>query len=232
MCLRTHNRYAPPWEVMVLVANHLEPKALAMAACVCKSWFTSMSSDHLWKPFCSTRFPSLSRLQATDPAVSYRRLYSLGYSSAKRRLREPLKPRLSLENLTFAIDVHGGDSCIVTIVKPGGELDIDPNAVFRFDIDVHCENLVVFDVLDNLKLTWNVVLNGFKGVFTVMESKGKGSFVPETKGWFSEELPSPGCCSSMGTSGLVADVSIGLRGSSSGKKMVEKITNLLVSIYT
>ncbi|KAH7845121.1 hypothetical protein Vadar_017713 [Vaccinium darrowii] len=61
--------------------------------------------------------------------------------------------------------------------------------------------------------------------------KGKGGFVGGSDGWFTEELPPPGCCLGGGGtgSGLVADLRFGLRaeegGSGSGgrKVVVEKV---------
>ncbi|KAL0428504.1 UNVERIFIED_CONTAM: hypothetical protein Slati_3025200 [Sesamum latifolium] len=95
----------------------------------------------------------------------------------KRRVQKPLKPHLSLHDLFFAVDVQTSRESVVTVVKPGGELKLDKNGVFRFDIEVESEKLVGFEALDSLRITWNVVLEGFKGVFTMMDCKGKGSFV-------------------------------------------------------
>ncbi|RVW36014.1 putative F-box protein [Vitis vinifera] len=129
---------SPPWEVLLLVAHYLDPKALAISSCVSRSWSISMSSDHLWQPICSAHFPSLCNLRAADPTVPYRRLYAIGYVSVKRRLRSPSKPRLSLDDVVFAIDVQCRDSGIVTIAKPASDLEPDPNGLFRFDMEV-CE---------------------------------------------------------------------------------------------
>ncbi|XP_028069201.1 probable F-box protein At5g04010 [Camellia sinensis] len=203
----TSGSSSPPWQVLVLVANHLDPKILAIASCVSKSWFISMSSDHLWQPICSTHFPSLSTLHFADSTVPYHHLYALGRISAKRRLQKPRKPHLSLNNLMFTIDVHNNNSRVFTVLKLGAELKTDPNDMFRFDIDVDGEKILVGDDdLGGLRLAWNVVLEGYKGVFTMMECRGRGS----DGWWFSEELPSPGCCSGVGTSGLVADLRLGL----------------------
>lgn len=47
----------------------------------------------------------------------------------------------------------------------------------------------------------------------MMDCEGKVSFSPVAEGWFSEELPSPGCCSSTEVaSGMVADVKLGFCG--------------------
>ncbi|XP_059645871.1 probable F-box protein At5g04010 [Cornus florida] len=218
------------WEVVFLVADHLDPKTLAMASCVCKSWSITMSSEYLWKQICTTHFPSISNLRAVDPAVPYRRLYAIGYESVKRRLREPLKPRLSLADIIFTIDiVHLGTSRVVTIVKPGGELDIVPYGLFRFYIELEDDDddhMVVFDALeDDLKFTWNVVLGGFKGVFTVMDvCKGKGCF-KGTEGWFLVDVPS--CFSGVTThTEFKAEIKLGLRSSNWGheKMVIEKLS--------
>ncbi|CAK9185922.1 unnamed protein product [Ilex paraguariensis] len=230
---KSPSKCSPPWLVLGLVSNHLDPKTLAMASCVCKSWSVSMSSDHLWQRICSTHYPSLSNLRAANPAVSYRRIYALGCMSVKRRLRKAPKPRLSLDNLVFAVDVrNAGNTPIFAVLKFGGELDIDPSGVFRFHIDVKKESLLVFDGLSNLRLSWNVVLKGFQGAFSMMDCEGRGTCVPGTEGWFSEELPSPGCCSGGGAaSGLVADLRLWLRAT--GEKMVvEKVSVGVLSMVS
>nr|DAD18574.1 TPA_asm: hypothetical protein HUJ06_020037 [Nelumbo nucifera] len=103
----------PPWEV--LVAHYLDPKTLAMASCVCKSWSVSMSSDHLWKPICFTHYPSLSTLRFLDTAVSYHRLFAPGQSSCRHCLRSPSVPHISLDHLIFTMDIIHGDSNILTL---------------------------------------------------------------------------------------------------------------------
>ncbi|CAI9765644.1 unnamed protein product [Fraxinus pennsylvanica] len=232
MSLKLCSNSSPPWQVLVLVANHLDPKTIAIASCVCKSWSISMSSDHLWQPICAAQYPSLSNLHASaNAAVSYSKLYALGYMSEKRRVQKPLKPHLSLQDIFFAIDINDKRSCIATIIKPGGELEVDKNGVFRFDIDVESDKLVAFDTTDNLRITWNVVMKGFESVFTMMECKGKGNFVLGLQGWFSKELPLPGCCLSGGASGLVADLRLGLR-ISGGKVVVEKMSVGVLSVVS
>lgn len=116
------------------------------------------------------------------------------------------------------------------MVKPGSELRSD--GVFRFDLGACDGNSVK---VDGLRVTWNVVLEGYKGVFTMMDcGKGKGGFVVgSSDGWFTEDLPRPpggGCCCSGGGGtggGLVADLRLGLRGAEEGggggKVVVEKV---------
>lgn len=219
---------------MVLVANHLDDaKTLALAACVCKSWCICMSSDHLWKPICAAIYPSLSNLRTADATLSYHKLYTLGYLSDKRRLQiqKPIKPRLSLGNLIFAIDIYNNKSCLLTIVKSGAELGVDNRCVFRFDLEINDDKLLGIDVVDNLRITWNVVLDGFKSVFSMMDCRGKGNFVLGLEGWFSKELPSSGCCTSSEASGLVAELRLGVK-ENGGKIMVEKMSVGVLSIVS
>ncbi|XAR69904.1 hypothetical protein NMG60_11001669 [Bertholletia excelsa] len=215
----------PPWEVLLQVAYHLDPKTLATASCVCKSWLACMSSDHLWQPLCSAHFPSLSHLSAAA-AVPHRHLYALGHASAARRLRKALKPRLSLHHLLFSIQIENIDVShhVFAMLRPVSDLDIDSGGAFRFDITVEDENFEGFNVKGRLRVTWNVVLKGFKGVFVMMELEG----------WFSEELPSPECCSVGAASGLVADLRLGLGGSSydGEKTVVEKVGVGVLSIVS
>lgn len=235
MSLTPSATVSPPWEVIVLVAHRLDAKSLAVASCVCKSWSISTSSDHLWKPICRTHFPSISNLHfITDFTVPYRRLYAIGHAAATRRVQTPCKPRLSLGSLIFTIDILTKNSRILTLAKPCEELLVDPNGVFKFEIDVNDECSSAFEALDDVKITWNVILRGWKGVFTMMDCEGKVSFSPGSEGWFSEELPSPGCCSSAAAaSGTVADLKMGFCGrteSGGGKLKASKLSAGILSI--
>ncbi|XP_069152638.1 probable F-box protein At5g04010 [Solanum lycopersicum] len=131
----------PPWQVVVLVANHLDPKTLAISSCVCKSWSPGSATD-----------------------------------------------------------IKNGD-------------------------------LGSFDTLGDVIIMWDVILEGYRGVFNVMNCKGKGRFVLGLEGWFSEELPPPGCCSIETVSGLVADLRLGLK-LEDGKAMVENISAGILSIIS
>ncbi|KAL6539782.1 hypothetical protein OROHE_011553 [Orobanche hederae] len=246
--IRVETSSPPPWQVLELLARCLDPRTLATAACVCKSWSISMSSDHLWRPFCSDAYPSLSNLHfAISPAVPYSKLFSLGRAADKRRLRKPPKPLISINDLIFAVEVvlNTNRDSIATVVEPGSRLRPDRNGIFRFDIEVgggHGDGTVAFDAVDSLRITWNVVLGGFKGVFTVMDCEGKGSFVLGLEGWFSKELPaSAGWCSSGsggGASGMVADLRLGMReegcsgGGGGGRMVVEKISVGMLSVVS
>lgn len=238
-------RCSPPWQVLVLIANHLDAKTLATASCVSKSWSICMSSDHLWQPICAEFYPSLFNLRKSNAALSYHKLYALGHVSEKRRLQmqTPLKPRIRLEDILFSVDIYSGKTCLLTTVKPGGELVVDRNSVFRFDINFgndvvenNNNNLggnTSVEELGNMRITWNVVLTpGYKSAFTMMDCKGKGNFVLGLEGWFSKELPSSaGCCSSSAASGLVADLRLGMR-EKDGKLMVEKISVGVLNIVS
>ncbi|XAR69901.1 hypothetical protein NMG60_11001662 [Bertholletia excelsa] len=212
----------PPWEVLLQVAHHLDPKTLATASCVCKSWLACMSSDHLWQPLCSAHFPSLSHLSAAA-AVPHCHLYALDHASAARRLWKPLKPRLSLHHLLFTIRIENIDVShhVFAMLRPVSDLDIDSGGAFRFDITVEDENFEGFNAKGRLRVTWNVC-------------EGKGSFAGGVEGWFSEELPSPECCSVGAASGLVADLRLGLGGSGydGEKTVVEKVGVGVLSIVS
>jgi hypothetical protein len=231
MCLTPSTTVSPPWEVIVLVAHRLDPKSLAVASCVCKSWSISMSSDDLWKPICNTHFPSISNLYfITDFIVPHHRLYAIGHAAAKRRVQTPCKPRLSLGSLIFTVNILTKKSRILTLAKPCEELLVDPNGVFKFDIDVNYERSSAFEALEDVKITWNVVLRGWRGVFTMMDCEGTVSFSPGSEGWFSDELPSTGCCSSAAASGIVADLKMGFCGRRESSGGVGKVKARKVSV--
>lgn len=224
----------PPWEALSLVAPHLDPKSLATASCVCKSWLLSLSSDSLWLPLLSAHFPPLSSLPLST--LSSRRLYSLGRAAASRRLCPPPKPRISLHGLAFALDVRfrrrSVASAVVNPVDILGTGNPNSNGVFRFRVEFpkregegnnkwssfSSSAANSDDDADEVRVSWLVATGGWEAVFGMMECEGKGRFVGEREAWFSKELPSPGCCSSAAAaSGLVAELRLGLGGGGEGE---------------
>ncbi|KAG6779016.1 hypothetical protein POTOM_015380 [Populus tomentosa] len=153
---------SPSWELLFLVAQYLDPKSLATASCVSKSWSESFSFEDIWRPICSAHYPSVYNLKLVDPAL-------------------------------------------VTAFT------VDSNGIFRFAVDIDLESSLKKEAIREIKVTWNVVLRGWKAVFIMMEScGGKASLVPEAEDLFSKELPLPGCCSNMVTaSSLVAELKLG-----------------------
>ncbi|KAL2923433.1 hypothetical protein RDABS01_014924 [Bienertia sinuspersici] len=221
------NLISPTWEVLDLVSHHLDPQSLAIASCVSKTWCTCFSSDHLWDPLCTTHFPSLSTVgAATLPRC---RLYGLGYTAALRRQpKQPRKPRLALHRLLFVVSVRlpGG---VVEVVSPCGEMRQDPHGLFRFNIEVAEEREWTAEELKAVKVTWTIVERGWKAVFTVAEDTG-GNLSSAVDGFFSKELPSPGCCSSTMSSGLVADIRFGLKAQDDDSSRVSRIEKVSVGV--
>lgn len=207
----------PPWEALHLVAHYLDPRTLAIASCVSRSWLLSLSSDQLWLPLCAADFPSLSSAAlSVSPQPSLRRLYAAATAAASRRLRRPPKPRISLRALAFALDVrHGRRSVASVTVNPARDLGSD--RAFRFRVGLPPGGgLVVPGDLDEagIRVSWHVVMEGWGALFSMMDCEGSGRFVAGTaeqaEGWFSKELPAPGCCSSAeAASGLVAELKVG-----------------------
>ncbi|XP_058078755.1 probable F-box protein At5g04010 [Magnolia sinica] len=222
-----------PWEVLLLISQHLNPKTLAIASCVCKPWFISMSHDHLWKPICLSHYPSLSSLHLVDPTIPYRRLFALGYLASMHRRRYPPEPRISLHDLIFTVDVFCNDARLLSIAEAGEDLDDGRSGVFRFDVCISDDDdrVATIDKEDGVKVAWTVVSKGWKAAFFMMEGKGNGKLVGRNERWFSEELPSPGCCSTTVTSGLVAELGLGFCGGD-GKRVVEKVSLGLMSVLS
>jgi len=75
---------SPSWELLFLVAQHLDPKSLATASCVSKSWLESFSSEDIWRPICSAHYPSVYNLKHGDPAVSCHRLCGIASTAASK----------------------------------------------------------------------------------------------------------------------------------------------------
>ncbi|CAJ1967661.1 unnamed protein product [Sphenostylis stenocarpa] len=196
----------PPWEALNLVATCLDPKTLAIASCVSKSWFSSLSSDHIWKPILATHFPSLTTLPS---AVTHRRLFAMGYAAAALRSKGPPKPTLSLGDLVFAVSVSTSDGDVVSGVRPGDGLRMEAAGVFRFGVG--CDDAVLREVEEKkVRVTWNVVLRGWGGVFTMVEREREMGLVGGSEGWFWQELPPAGCCSGAVGSAMVGDLKVGM----------------------
>ncbi|XVF56232.1 hypothetical protein PTKIN_Ptkin06aG0102200 [Pterospermum kingtungense] len=217
----------PPWEALVLVAHYLDPNTLAVASCVSRSWSLAMSLDLVWQPICSSRYPSLSNLKISNPWVPYHRLYAIGLAASKRRFKPPSKPRLSLDNLLFAIELSTmGGVPVITIAEAGSKINnVQGNEVFKFDIDINQDCLGGrIKALEEVKITWNVVLKGWEAVFMMIEKEGKLSCREGVEGWFWEELPvAAGCCCSSSSdvgSGIVGDIKVGF----CGDMKVEKVS--------
>ncbi|PIA64312.1 hypothetical protein AQUCO_00100058v1 [Aquilegia coerulea] len=225
------DHFPPSWEILHLVSQYLDPKSLAIATCVNKTWLILMSSDLIWKPICLTHYPSLSILNLTHPTISYRHLYTLGhFSSMSRRIR-PLAPTITMNDLYFTFDVFDGNTHICSITKYGGDLRHDVNSLFRFDFYVGSD-FTIFGMCDELRVRWNVVLKEWKGVCMVMDCKGKGTSVSSgSEQWFSEELPSTGCCLESGPTGIVAELGFRLCNEGSDCKMM-KIEKVSMSFFS
>ncbi|MBA0677232.1 hypothetical protein Goari_018650 [Gossypium aridum] len=204
----TRSKNLPPWEALVMVAHYLDPQTLALASCVSKSWCQAMSQDVVWQPLCSCSFPSLSNLKISYPSVPYHRLYATGLAALKRRHKPPSKPRLSIDNIVFTIQLSTKGVPIFTIAEAASKMN--NNQVFKFDVDVKHGSFKGIKGLEEMKVTWNVVLKGWEAIFTMMDWQGKLS-CRAVEGWFSEELPCAGCCSSEVGSGIVADLKVDMK---------------------
>lgn len=208
----------PPWEALSLVAEFLDPKSLALASCVCKSWREVMSADHLWLSHLLSNFPSAKQFLAGG-ATSPRELFAVLRSASLRRRRNPPPPRISLADLVFAVDVfrRGNETCLLSLAKRGSELT--KTEVFHFEIEPGCPAAVECGA-DEMRVTWTVVMVGCRGALSMMEGVAKGRNVGSNAVWFSEELPKPECCCSQaavagGGGTLMAEV--GLEFSSGGE---------------
>ena len=84
------------------------------------------------------------------------------------------------------------DSNIASIESPCDALSVDAPGMFRFDVVYNCA--VLREGVEEVRMAWNMVLRGWKGVFTMMERMGKMGFRLDGEGWFSQELPALGCC--------------------------------------
>ncbi|WRX23722.1 hypothetical protein QQP08_016209 [Theobroma cacao] len=114
-----------------------------MASCVSKSWSLAMSSDHVWRPLCSSRYPSLCNLKISlYHSVPYHRLYAIGLSAFKRGFKPPSAP-------------------VITIAEPASKMInnvVQGNQVFKFDIGVNDDRCFPgVKALEETTMKWNVV---------------------------------------------------------------------------
>nr|DAD21503.1 TPA_asm: hypothetical protein HUJ06_022966 [Nelumbo nucifera] len=151
-----------------------------------------------------------------------------------RRLRSPSVPHISLDHLIFTVDIIHGDSNILTLAKSDSDLNNRWNGVFRIDIELHGDNRSMIEMSGEVRVTWTVVLKGWRGVFSMMDRKGKGRLVAAGKRWFSKELLSPGCCSNAVSSGLVAELGLEFSYASDGdeKRRVEKVNMGILTVVS
>ncbi|KAK7392961.1 hypothetical protein VNO78_21411 [Psophocarpus tetragonolobus] len=189
---------SPPWEALILVATYLDPKTLAIASCVSKLWFLSMSSDHIWKSILTTHFPSLSLLPSSA-GVSSRSLFTLARAAATRRRRPPKKPALALGDLIFTVNISTRERTVASVARGCDALRVHAQGRFRFG--VACDGAGLGE--EGLRVTWSVALKGWRGVFVMMEKEGRAG-----EGWFLEELPPPECCSGAAASSVAADLTV------------------------
>uniref|UniRef100_A0A803P7C0 F-box protein n=1 Tax=Cannabis sativa TaxID=3483 RepID=A0A803P7C0_CANSA len=216
----------PPWEILNLISQFLDPKTLAMASCVSKSWSILMSSNNLWKPICQTQFSSsLSNLHNLT-SVPYKRLYAISRAAVLRR-QPPCKPRLSLKDLIFTVNVRKKNNkgkVFAAVSKPIGGGD----GVFKFSVDVvNGEKSTFTEAEEAVEVVWNVVLEGWNGIFTMMDCEGKMGFSAGCEGWFSAELPLPACFSGIVGSGIVGDLKIGFGSGGRVEKVCVGILNVV-----
>lgn len=57
---------SPPWEVIALVSDHVDPQTAYIESCVSNSWNNVMSFGFLWKSICRSHYPSLAKLTVGD----------------------------------------------------------------------------------------------------------------------------------------------------------------------
>ncbi|XP_047331812.1 probable F-box protein At5g04010 [Impatiens glandulifera] len=229
----------PPWRALDLIASFLDPKTLALASCVSKTWQVSMSSDHLWEPLCLLHFPSISTLRTTDPSISFRRLYSIGHTSAIRRLRIFPEPLLTLNNLIFTVtaqvtkaDTSRGSGVVNVVAMVARRLEPTLDGMFWFDLEINDGPWLSRRALNKIRLTWNVTLEGYGVIFTMLDCKE--SVGPGIDGWMSEELPSTMCCCSRldgSSSGLVAEGQLEMK-EKDGKVRAEKVGVGILSLVS
>lgn len=221
---------SPPWQVVVLISHHLDPDTLALASCVSKSWRLAMSSDDLWTRICQSQYPTLSSLHRLDPSISHRRLFSMARSSYSGRSHAPPPdPRVKLHHVSFVVDVDIGSSRVLSLVRPGDALHVDPDGVFRFDIEVG--DSVTAPASEVVRVGWWVVGRGWTGVFGMVGDGAKGRSMGPSGRWFSEELPACGCCMVGQASGLVAEVGLGF-GEGGGSKEVVRLETVKLGLLS
>lgn len=107
---------------------------------------------------------------------------------------------------------------------------VDPHGVFSFGVGLEDCVLRKDEGLEEVvRVTWNVVVKGWRGIFTLMDCERKVRFVGGSEEWFSQELPAPSCCSKVVASSVVADVKVGMCDGG-GKVRVEKVSMGILSV--
>jgi F-box-like len=224
MRLRPERPTPPPWEVLLLISHFLQPETLLKASCVSKSWREVFTSDHLWRPICLSSYPCSFHLLVSG--ISPYHLFSLFFSSSKRRYNHPSPLRLSLNQLFFTIELFYGKETLVSVVKPGEEALPRKDCTFRFEADLRDQNVPLCET-GEMTAGWTVVMKGLDGAFTMMEREGKGRMIggDQTRVWFNERLPVPDCCKGLMPegAGIEAEMVVEIGEIQNGKRMVERV---------
>lgn len=211
-----------PWEIVSLVSDHLDPKTLSVVSCVNKSWNKLMSSDFLWERICDQYYPSLLKLHRssdTCATFSYRSLYAMALAASKRKPPIPLKPRLSLTDLVFAIDIHTNDDRSFSVLKPCSELKANKDGLFQFQFNFNVEeeeeeDLVDFESKkgDISSVTWNVLKKeDWPRIFTVIDGAAQQTNSHDgAEKTFTKNVLATACCPSNPDSGMKAELRLEL----------------------
>ncbi|KAG6504988.1 probable F-box protein At5g04010 [Zingiber officinale] len=230
---RRQARSSPPWEVLRLISEFVgDPKSLAVACCVSKSWHAVFTSDHLWTPLCRSLFPS-STHNATAAAVSSRHLFQLLHTAASRRRRTRSQLLLHLPRLIFFLDVFQRGAPVLSLARAGSEL-VSHRGVFRFEVPMNGEEPAALDSGDDVRVAWTVVTAEWREAFGLMEFEGQARAVGNREMWFSEKLPYPSAfCCSEAEAGFEAQIFIELADEvHGGGRTVEKVSFGLMNTKT
>lgn len=110
---------------------------------------------------------------------------------------------------------------------------MDPNGLFRFEIDVGNNFSKATEGFEWIKLRWNIMLKEWNGVFCMMECENSAlNLVAGTEGWYGEPLPPPGCCSKEIKSGLMGEMKVrfGSAGDESDEMM--RVDRVSVGVWS
>eukprot|EP01018_Ginkgo_biloba_P030908 Gb_14651 [translate_table: standard] len=215
------------WQALTLVFAKLDGRSLARASCVSKAWSHVSRQKDLWRELCLSKWPSLdseSGAFVVKEAGGHMKLYALRYEAQQKSPLKDLKPRLSMENLIFMLDVSYRDEVLCSLIRKGDELGPvfmagNAQGLFHFTVDVYNwegAEAVGWDIHDvkDFKVSWAMMVKGCHKVFQLLHTTRPGHTMGHTCN-FSDTLPAPPALST-GSYHHVAEVNLVMGCAASG----------------
>ncbi|VVB13130.1 unnamed protein product [Arabis nemorensis] len=177
----------PSWQILCLVGPYMDPETLAVASCVSTTWSNCFSSEDIWRSFLIVR--SSQGSCASEIALkfgegaSYKGIIITVESNAKRRRKNLPKPKISLSDLIFIVNVSTKTKSAMVYEK-GKDLVFGSNED-KFEIELDVSNTGINSGEKDVKMTWQVVYGFWEKFFIMVDTTRP---LHRKYGWFTDYL--------------------------------------------